>query len=108
METYVRLDESQQEQFQELMGTELYREAKPFMITTYERGKADGKLEGREKGKLEAGRETAILLLETKFGSLPSKVHQRITEMAPQQLRQLLVNVVKVPSLSLKELQLDD
>ncbi len=100
LEAYVNLDEAQQQKFKALLNSEQFREAKPLMVTTYERGKAEGKLEDR--------RETAILLLETRFGPLSSGVQQRVAEMKPEQLRQLLTDLIKAPSLSLKELRLED
>jgi predicted transposase YdaD len=72
------------------------------MITTYERGKADGKLEG----KLEDRRETALLLLGAKFGAISSEAQQRVAELTPEQLRQLLVSLLKASSL--EELHLED
>jgi hypothetical protein len=70
------------------------------MITTYERGKAEGKLEGYH--------EMALLQLDAKFGPLTPGVQQRVTELAPEQLRQLLVDLVKSEAASLKELHLED
>jgi hypothetical protein len=114
LETYATLDEHQQQSLKALLETESYREAKPLMITTFERGKQEGmlegklegKLEGRLEGKLEERRETALLQLDTRFGPLSSTVQQRVAEMDLEQLRQLLVNIVKVTSL--KELKLED
>ncbi|HEV3440645.1 MAG TPA: hypothetical protein VG122_25035 [Gemmata sp.] len=109
-EAYVNLDESQRQQFEALLDTEHYRETKPLMITTYERGKADGKLEGKAEGKaegkIEERREMVLFLLGEKFGPLTSEVQQRITDLTPERLRQLLVDIVKAPSL--KELHLED
>ncbi len=47
LEAYANLNEEQLKKFQSLLDTEPYREAKPLMITTFERGKAEGKIEGR-------------------------------------------------------------
>jgi hypothetical protein len=84
------------------LGGVVIEETKPLMTTTYERGKADGKLEG----KLEDRRETALLLLGEKFGTLSSEAQQRVTELTPEQLRQLLVGLLK--AISLEELHLED
>jgi flagellar biosynthesis/type III secretory pathway protein FliH len=70
------------------------------MITTYQRGKAEGIAEG----KIEARREMALLLLEAKFGSLSSPTQQRIAEMTAEQLRQLVVELVKGNVTSLQDL----
>jgi hypothetical protein len=96
LEAYANLDEAQQQKFQALMNTEQYREAKPLMVTTYERGKIEG------------NRETLILQLETRFGPLSSGVQQRVAEMDSEQLRRLLMDLIKTPSSSLKELHLED
>ena len=72
------------------------------MITTYERGKIEGRLEGR----IEERRETALLLLEAKFGPLSPEVKQRVEILSSELLRQLLLDVVKAESL--KQLHLED
>ncbi len=102
LEAYANLDEVQRLRFQALLETEPYREAKPLMITTYERGKAEGKAEG----KIEANREMALLQLDARFGPLAPEVQQRVAVLEAEQLRQLLVDLVKVSSL--KELHLED
>ena len=107
-EAYANLDEAQRRQFQELLETEKYREAGPLMITTYERGKADGRSEGKLEGKLEDRQEALILSLETRFGPLSMAVRQRIAAMDHQQLSQLLVDLIRSPSLTLRELHLED
>jgi flagellar biosynthesis/type III secretory pathway protein FliH len=90
----------QAQELQALIDKELYREARPLMITTYQRGKAEGKAEGYH--------EMALLLLEAKFGSLSSPTQQRIAEMTAEQLRQLVVELVKGNRTSLKDLQLEE
>ena len=95
LEAYINLDEEQRQQFQRLMDAEHYQEARPLMITTFERGKAEGKAEG----KLEDRREIALLQLEEKFPPLPPEVRQRVMEMDADKLRQLLAKIVKATSL---------
>ena len=63
------------------------------MITTYERGKIEGR------------RETALLQLEAKFGPLSPEVKQRVEQLSPEQLVQVLLDLVKAQSL--KELHLE-
>jgi Domain of unknown function (DUF4351) len=87
------LDEVQRERLQALLTSERYQEVRPFMITTYERGKIDGR------------RETALLLLEAKFGPLSPEVKQRVDGLSPEQLCQVLLDLVKAQSL--KELHLE-
>jgi hypothetical protein len=79
---------------QALLDTEPYREVKPIMITTYERGRIAGL------------REMAILQLEEKFGPLSPEIRQRVETLSPEQLRQTMLAFVKAQSL--KELHLED
>ena len=86
VETYADLDENQWQRFQPLLATEPYREVRPLMQTTYERGKLDGQ------------REAAVLQLEKRFGSLASAVKQRIEALSGEQLRQLVLDLVTTQS----------
>jgi hypothetical protein len=94
LEAYGNLDEAQRQRLQALLATEQYQEARPLMITTYERG------------RIEERRETALLLLERKFGSLSPEAKQRLDGLSPDQLRQLVLDLLD--GQSLKELHLED
>jgi hypothetical protein len=76
------------------------------MITTYERGKMEGRVEGRMEGRMEGQRETALLLLEKRFGTLSALAKQRLDALSPEQLRQLLLDLFE--GRSLQELHLVD
>jgi hypothetical protein len=99
LEAYADLDETQRQRLTDLLTGERFKEARPLMVTTYERGKLEGKLEGQ--------RETALLQLQAKFGPLSAEVKRRVESMSPEQLRQLLLGLMNSPS-SLKELCLED
>jgi hypothetical protein len=94
LEAYADLDEAQRQRLQALLTTEQYQDVRPLMITTYERGKMEGR------------RETALLQLEAKFGPLPPEVKQRVEALSPEQLHQLALDLMK--SQSLEELRLAD
>jgi hypothetical protein len=64
------------------------------MTTTYERGRIDDR------------RQTALMLLEAKFGPLSPAVKQRVEALSPEQLRPLMLDLLKAGSL--KELRLED
>jgi hypothetical protein len=64
------------------------------MITTYERGKAEGI------------REALLIVLEQRFGTPTPQVQQRLAEFNSEQLRQLTENLLTASSL--KELHLKD
>jgi hypothetical protein len=94
LEAYSGLDETQRQRLEALLTTETYQEARPLMITTFERGKLEGQ------------REMALMQLETKFGALSPEVKQRLEALSAEQLRHLLRDFAK--DLSLKELHLED
>jgi hypothetical protein len=94
LEAYGNLDEAQRQRLQALLATEQYQEARPFMITTYERGIIQGQ------------RQTALLLLEAKFGPLAPEVKQRLEALPPEQLKPFLLDLIKAQSLN--ELHLQD
>jgi hypothetical protein len=54
------MDEKEEQRLKALLETEPYREAKPLMITTFERGKLEGKLEGRLEGSWKESSKTAV------------------------------------------------
>jgi hypothetical protein len=97
-EAYADLDEAQRQRLQALLTTEQYLDVRPFMITTYERGKIDGLIEGQ--------RQMALWQLEAKFGPLAPAVRQRVEALSADQLRQVLIDFAK--GRSLKELRLED
>jgi hypothetical protein len=76
------------------------------MITTYERGMLEGLTKGPLEGQLEERRETTLLQLAAKFGPLAAAVQERVAALSSEQLRQLLLDLVKTPSL--KDLRLED
>src|SRR5262249_20188471 len=94
VEAYSDLDEAQRQRLQALLTTEQYQEARPLMITTFERGRIAERL------------ETALLHLEAKFGPLSPEVKQRVEALSPEQLRQLGLDLLKAQSL--KELRLEE
>jgi hypothetical protein len=98
LEAYAELDEAQREQFQALLESDKYREAKPNMMTTFERGKVEG--------KVEEIREIVVLQLEAKFGALSSAVQQQIASWSYEALRKLPVQLLHAKAL--RELGLED
>jgi hypothetical protein len=94
VEAYASLDEAQRQRLQGLLTTEPYQEARPLMITTYERGIIEGQ------------RKMALLQLEAKFGPLSPAVKQRVEALSPEQLTQLLLDFAR--GQALKELHLED
>jgi hypothetical protein len=94
VEAYANLDEAQRQRLQALLTTEPYQDARPLMMTTYERG------------RIAERREMALRMLETRFGPLPPDVKQRLEALSPDQLTQLLLDFAK--GQSLRELHLED
>src|SRR5262249_20264667 len=86
----------------------------PPMQTTFERGFQLGFQLGFRYG-FQLGfryglqqweRATALRQLEARFGSLAPAVRQRVEALAPEELRHLLIDLLKAQSL--KELRLED
>ena len=94
LEAYSQLDEAQKQALQALLNSEAFQEAKPLMMTTYERGQIDER------------RSNLLLWLEEKFGPLVPEVKERVAALSPEQLSQLIRDCVKAQSL--KELHLED
>jgi hypothetical protein len=93
-EAYADLDPAQKQRLQELLATEQYREVKPIMQTTFERGLEQGE------------RRSTLRFLEARFGPLSPEVKQRVEALPLEALAQLQVDVAKAQSL--KELHLDE
>ena len=75
VETYLRLDENEQEQFEHMVGAPAYQEVTQMLSIYEERGIA--------KGALKAKRETTLRLLRHKFGALPDAVQDQIQDIRP-------------------------
>ncbi len=106
LEAYVDLDETQKERLQTLLQTEAYREVKPLMQTTYERGMEQGIKQGIERGIEQGMRRSALLMMGKKFGPLPAEVERRVEALSPEALAQLQLDLVDAQTL--EELRLDD
>jgi hypothetical protein len=87
LESYTKLDETQTQRFNSLLESEAFKEAKPLMITSYERG------------KIEALRDTAMTQLDTRFGPLAPSVQLQVDKMTIEQLQVLLKKIVKANNL---------
>ncbi|HKI32631.1 MAG TPA: DUF4351 domain-containing protein [Gemmataceae bacterium] len=98
LEAYSNLDPAQRERYHALLDTAPYQEVKANMITTFEKG--------IEQGKIAERRETALLQLEERFGTLSPPVRQRVEALSPDELRQLTRDLLKAQSL--KDLRLEE
>jgi hypothetical protein len=94
LEAYADFDDEQKQQIQALAASEQYQEARPLMITTFERGILLGQ------------RQMVLEALEEKFGSLSPEVQRRVEALSTVELKQLLRRSYKVESL--KDLGLED
>jgi hypothetical protein len=87
VEAYLSLDEEQEREYERLLLTDRYKEIKPMMATTFEKGMVQGE------------RKAVRLLLEQRFGSLNPAVEKRLEEWPAEKLDELLLAVTKAPSL---------
>jgi hypothetical protein len=89
VETYLRLAEPEQAEFQQIVRSDREYEMVDQMITTYEK-----------KGKQEGKQEVLILLLAKKFGKLSPAVRRRIRQIeSTEKLDSLLLAVLDARSL---------
>jgi hypothetical protein len=98
LESYSELDDAQRERFRAMLDTTPYQEVKEAMITTYEKGIAQGMILGL--------RQAAFRQLEAKFGPLSPAVRQRVEALSSDELLQLLDDFLKAQSL--KDLRLEE
>ncbi len=98
-----------------LLQTEAYREVEPLMKTTYERGIEQGIEQGIERGieqgiergieqgierGIEQGmRQSALRLMEAKFGPLPPRVKQQVDALSRDAVARLQLDLLKAQSL---------
>ena len=113
LEAYAELDETEKERLQALLQTEAYREVKPLMQTTYERGKSDALREVEplmkttyERGIEQGMRRAVLRQMEKKFGPLSAEVQRRVEALSPEALARLQLDLLDAQTL--EELRLDD
>jgi hypothetical protein len=112
VETYVQLDDSEQEEYETLLRDERNREvaimaeltlttnadrlAHKHYVEGLEKGREQGQREGREHGQ----RELLLHLLTRRFGPLPEATRQRVQALtSPEELSRLAERVLDAPSL---------
>jgi hypothetical protein len=95
LEAYADLDEGQKERLQQVLSSEQYREVRPMMTTTFERGLS----EGLSQGILQGERASTLRLLEAKFGTLSPDVKSRVEALLPEELHQVQIKLLKARSL---------
>jgi hypothetical protein len=100
VEAYLQLREDEQREFERMVHTEPYKEIEPMMLTTFEKGVAKGREEGRP--------EIARLLLEHKFGALPETALARLAAWSSERLGELILAVNDAPSLQALGLEADE
>jgi len=104
VDTYLRLNQSEQEQFRAQLGTIRATEQEQVMqiVTSWmeqgieqglEQGRLEGRLEGKLEGRLEGQRAEALSfvlrLLTRRLGTLPTETQQQIAQLSLTQLETL-------------------
>jgi hypothetical protein len=90
VEAYAELDEEQQRVYQELLETERYKEIKPMMTTSFEKGVAQGQ---------ELARQVIRAQLQRRFGPLNEAALQIINSLPPERLEEVGIALVNAQSL---------
>lgn len=68
-------------------------------MTLFEKFRQEGRAERRAEGRIEGLRDTLLLQLEVKFGTLTSELKGPIQGLPADRLRELLVALFKAQSL---------
>lgn len=102
IEAYLSLDDAQKKEFDQLLINEKFKGAREMMMTTFEKGLA----QGMEQGLAQGSRKMLQIQLEERFGPLSEQVLQRLAAYTLEQLNDLARALLTAPSL--KQLGLED
>ena len=83
VETYLRLDEIEERQFNTEMEREANKEVREMVVTWEEalaESRTEGEISGRSLGQLEAAQDADLRVAERRFGPLPQAFEERIRE----------------------------
>jgi hypothetical protein len=94
VEKYLELNEEQQREFERLLATDPYREARTVATTSFEKGEVQGQ------------RRVLQRQLAKRFGPLSEQVRARLDALSAERLEELALAVLDAKSL--KELGLED
>jgi hypothetical protein len=86
VEAYAELDEQQIRELEQLLQTDRYKEVRPMMKTTWEKGVEEGLTRGLTRGHAEGQRALARSVLEQRFGPLSPEVLERLNVWPLEQL----------------------
>lgn len=100
VEAYLELDQQQLAEYHELLQREGYAEVRTMNKTSFEKGQESGIEKGLERGRLLERRETAVALIEERFGPVSQKLREHIESLALEPLRQLTLRLAKASSLA--------
>ncbi len=102
VDTYLSLEGPHFAEYEQLLLTPRYKEAREMTLTTYERGEQKGIEKGIEKGQ----RSLVLRQLEQRFGSLSAVARQRLETWPADRLPELGSRLLTASSL--QELGLED
>ena len=104
VETYLQLDEIQQERFEAEMEQEVNKEALD-MVVTWEEALAEREAKGRAEGEAKAARQAVVLSAKRRFGSIPAAFEDKIQAITePERFFEILDRILEVDSIEDVEL----
>ncbi len=77
VETYLRLDEAEEQRFKAEMEREVNKEVRE-MVVTWEEALAESRAEGETRGRARAAQDADLRVAERRFGPLPQAFEERI------------------------------
>jgi hypothetical protein len=104
VQAYLPLEGPQLAEFEALLLTERFKEARMLGVTSFEKGLAQGLEQGLEKGReqgLEQGqRNLLLIMLEGRFGPLGVEAKQRFDALPREQLPAFGRSILRATSLA--------
>lgn len=99
VENYLKLTDEEDARYR----AALVREEKtmvPFPLT-FQEALAENEARGEKRGKLEGIRESILLLLDSRFGAIPSSLRDKLAAVSEQaRLKQIFVRAAQAPSVA--------
>lgn len=84
VETYLELSDTEEREFEELVGREELAEVREMLTVYEERGYRRGREEGREEGVVGGKQDWLLRTLRLKFGALPAAVEARVAALTSE------------------------
>ena len=98
--TFTVLDQEQQRTYEALLRSPQFRKVKEMQKTMFDTARETGAFEGRQEGRLEGERTLLLKLLESKFGTVPERLRNKVSRLDEAKISRLASDVLPVERIS--------